>query len=390
MSRRGISVELEPAVLRWARERAGLTPEVLAKKVGTSEGRVADWEETGKLSLVQVDKLAQATYTPVGYLYLETPPDERLPVTDFRSPAGAEQRVPSPDLLAVLDEALQRQDWYRDYLVALNEAPLDFVGALRNSPPAVDSAERIRIRHGLDTSLRDAASNWEEALRLEIERIEESGVLVMRSGIVGSNTHRSLDVSEFRGFALSDPYAPLVFLNGKDALAAQMFTLMHELVHVWMGDSGVSNPSPARTPDREVERYCDSVAAEILVPAALLRDQWNFVRSQDDAVQRLTRRFKVSSLVILRRLRDIDALTWERFRQLYAQEEARFREQAQARESGGDFYRTQRARSSKRFATALVESTLEGRTPWRDAMQLLGIKKVATFNEMARNLGFVV
>ncbi len=235
VSRRGITVELEPAVLRWARERAGLTPDALAKKVGTSEERVADWEETGKLSLAQAEKLAQATYTPAGYLYLETPPEERLPVTDFRSLPGTEERKPSPDLLAVLDEALRRQDWFRDYLVALNEEPLDFVGALRESLPAMEAAARIRTRHALDASLRDAASNWEEALRLEIERIEESGVLVMRSGIVGSNTHRPLDVSEFRGFALADPYAPLVFLNSRDALAAQMFTLMHELVHIWMG-----------------------------------------------------------------------------------------------------------------------------------------------------------
>lgn len=390
MSRRGITVELEPAVLRWARERAGLSPDALAKKVGTSEERVADWEQTGKLSLAHAEKLAQATYTPAGYLYLETPPEERLPVTDFRTLPGAEDRKPSPDLLAVLDEALRRQDWYRDYLVALDEEPLDFVGVLDQSAPAVEAAERIRARHGLDASLRDAAGTWEEALRLEIEHIEDSGVLVMRSGIVGTNTHRPLDVAEFRGFALADPFAPLVFLNSKDALAAQMFTLMHELAHIWMGDSGVSNPSLARTSDRQVERYCDAVAAEILVPAELLREEWDRAPRQDDAVQRLTRRFKVSSLVILRRLRDIDALTWDTFRQLYAQEETRFRERAEAREPGGDFYRTQRARASKRFATALVESTLEGRTPWRDAMQLLGIKKMSTFNEMARNLGFGV
>ncbi len=126
------------------------------------------------------------------------------------------------------------------------------------------------------------------------------------------------------------------------------------------------------------------------MPADLLREQWNLVQRQDDAVQRLTRRFKVSSLVVLRRLRDIDALSWDMFRAVYDGEEARFRERAEAREPGGNFYLTQRARSSKRFATALVESALEGRTPWRDAMLLLGIKKVSTFHEMARNPRFAV
>ena len=174
---------------------------------------------------------------------------------------------------------------------------------------ASDATRRIRSRHGCDASLWDAAAHWDEALRLEIVRIEDSGVLVMRSGIVGNNTHRPLDVGEFRGYALADPYAPLVFLNGKDALAAQMFTLMHELVHIWMGDSGVSNPSLAATSDRNVERYCDSVAAEILAPADLIREQWTLVQRQDDAVQRLTRRPKVSSLVIFRRLHAIGALS---------------------------------------------------------------------------------
>lgn len=250
------------------------------------------------------------------------------------------------------------------------------------------AAARLRERHGLTTDLRAEAPTWDDALRLEIDRIEQSGLLVLRSGIVGNNTHRPLDVREFRGFAMADPYAPLIFLNGRDGRAAQMFTLIHELVHVWLGQSGVSNLTQTMPSDHHTERYSNAVAAEVLVPEAMLRDRWQMIEHDlDTAAAALTRQFKVSSLVILRRLHDIGALDWATFRTRYPAEEARFAALADAQPGGGDFYRTQRTRSSTRFATALIEDTLEGRTSWRDALKLLGIKKIATFKEMARNLG---
>jgi Zn-dependent peptidase ImmA (M78 family) len=132
----------------------------------------------------------------------------------------------------------------------------------------------------LDTDMRSDARNWEEALRLQVEGMEESGVLVMRSGIVGNNTHRQLSVEEFRGFALSDPYAPLVFINSRDSKGAQMFTLAHELVHIWLGVSGVSNLEATYAPNHRIERFCNRVAAELLVPGVELRAEWQSVRAQ--------------------------------------------------------------------------------------------------------------
>jgi Zn-dependent peptidase ImmA (M78 family) len=362
----------------------------LAKKVGLTVDRIRVWEESGELRFKQAEKLARVTHTPFGYLYLATPPEEKLPVPDFRTVGSEEMQRPSPELLDVLDEAQRRQDWFRDYLVTSGAEPLPFVGSLNiNLSPQVTAA-RICAQLGITTELRAQARLWEDALCLEIERIEDSGVLVMRSGIVGNNTRRPLDVDEFRGFALSDRYAPLIFLNAKDAKGAQMFTLIHELVHLWLGLTGVSNLKATYAPARDTERFCNAVAAEILVPEKELRERWAAARRQADPLASLASHFKVSSLVLLRRLQDLQFIDRETFLRRYREEEARFVELAAKQSGGGDFYRTQRTRSGERFAKALIESTLEGRTPYRDAMRLLGISKVTTFNQFARELEFPV
>ena len=288
----------------------------------------------------------------------------------------------------MLDDTLQRQDWFRDYLRSYDEEPLRFVGSLRISTPVTQAAARVREVVAFDADTRAQARSWEEALTLQIERIEASGVLVMRSGIVRSNTHRPLSVDEFRGFALADPYAPLIFLNGRDALAAQMFTLAHEVVHIWAGASGVSNLDRTYPVDRPEETFCNQVAAELLVPKDELRRLWPEAQGKRERVAWLVQRFKVSSLVMLRRLSDLGLIDRTAFERLYRSEVARFRQTADARAPGGDFYRTQRTRSGRRFARALIASTLEGRTPYRDALRLLGIGKTGTFNEFARQLGF--
>ena len=385
-----MNLTLKPAVLRWARERAGLDAESLAKKVGLGVDRVRFWEESGELRFNQAEKLARVTHTPFGYLYLATPPDEKLPVPDFRTVGNEEMLRPSPELLDILDEAQGRQDWFRDYLVTSGAEPLSFVGSLNTGLSPQVAATRICAQLGITTELRAQARLWEDALRHEIERIEDSGVLIMRSGIVGNNTHRPLDVDEFRGFALSDRYAPLIFLNSKDAKGAQMFTLMHELVHLWLGLTGVSNLKDTYAPDLDTERFCNAVAAEILVPENELRERWTLARKQNDPMASLTGYFKVSSLVLLRRLRDLNFIDRETFLSRYHEEEARFVQVAAQKSGGGDFYRTQRTRFGERFSKALIESTLEGRTPYRDAMRLLGMTKVETFNRFARELEFIV
>ncbi|MEN8446863.1 MAG: ImmA/IrrE family metallo-endopeptidase, partial [Cyanobacteria bacterium J06555_13] len=297
-----MKISLQPTLLSWARERAGFDVDVLAKKMNVKVDKVLSWEKDGHISFNQAEKLAKVTYTPFGYLYLPEPPHQTLPITDFRTLRSEEMTQPSPNLLATLDQAQQIQTWFRSELLARGQSPLPFVGRLSQALPVMEAADLIRQTVSFDVA--SLASNWEEAFSLQVEKIENSGVVVIRNGIVGSNTHRSLSVEEFRGFALSDDIAPLIFVNGKDAKAAQMFTLAHELVHIWVGTSGVSNLTKTYAEHEGIEQFCNQVAAELLVPSVALREQWVEQKSQDNWLPSLARWFKVSSLVILRRLKD--------------------------------------------------------------------------------------
>lgn len=383
-------ITLQPRILQWARDRAGLAVADLARKVGTRPERVEDWEQAGELTYKQAEKLAKATHTPFGYLFLLEPPEERLPIPDFRTVGGTEVGRPSPDLLDVLYQCQRRQQWYRDLLLEQGAPRLRFVGCASITSPEAEVAASMRRQLGFHPAATDG-STLDEVLRELVEAIEAVGVLVMKSGVVGNSTRRRLDPEEFRGFALVDEYAPLIFVNGADSKAAQLFTLAHELVHIWIGESAISSLAETFAPNQRIERFCNAVAAEYLVPERQLRDALPVAPGTDaELIRVLRRRFKVSGLVILRRLRDIGHLTHPQFEELYQQELEAF-EMRQARQGGGgNYYLNQPNKVSRRFASALVASTLEGRTPYRDAFALLDMKKSGTFKEFARTLDFPV
>jgi len=375
-------VEVKPTLLRWARYRAGLDLDDLAGRFP----RLADWESGERHPTIrQLEEFAKATRTPVGYLFLPEPPTERVPIPDFRTIGNRRIEHPSPDLLDTVYLCQQRQEWYRDFARSQGDESLRFVGSTTLRNDVQETATLIRDQLGFDLEARRQMPTWTEALRRFIEQADAIGVLVMVNGVVSNNNYRKLDPDEFRGFALSDPLAPLVFINGADTKAAQMFTLAHEIAHIWLGQSALSDIAPISTPTHDVERWCNEVAAELLVPLAVLRSEIRRNEELRDALDRLARRFKVSTLVILRRIHDAGVLKKDQFWRAYQQELDRL--SAIAKSSGGDFYLTQAARVGKRFARALVTSTLEGQTLHRDAFRLLGFSKLATFRELRHSLG---
>jgi Zn-dependent peptidase ImmA (M78 family) len=376
-------VEVSGRLLAWARARSGIEAADLERRFPS----LPDWE-SGERSptFKQLESFAQATHTPVGFLFLDEPPEEKVPIPDFRTIADTGVRHPSPELLDTIFSCQARQEWYREFALLNGEPSFKYLG----SASLRTSVERAAAE--MSTALRfhvnERGPSWGETLRLLIDRAEDAGILLMVNGVVGNNTHRKLDPEEFRGFVLVDPLAPVIFINGADTKAAQLFTLVHELAHLWLGEPGVDDANLTTAPTSQTERWCNAVAAEVLVPLATVRDEFDEHQPLTAELERLARRYKVSTLVVLRRLYDAQlAGDWGTYRSAYDAELRRVLEFLTTAGSGGNFYNTQPLRVSRRFSRAVISSTLEGQTLYNEAFQLLGFKSTATFHQLAEQLG---
>lgn len=380
-----------PRVLRWARERSHLSVEETASKIPVRPDQLLSWEnDAAKPTFRQAQKLAHVLHVPFGYLFLSSPPLEKPAIPDLRTVADEQRNSFSPNFLELLNDVLRKQQWYREFHEAESSERLTFIGGHRNATNERVVAADISRTFGIDDHFRLEAANWEDFLTKLIERCESHRILILRSSIVKSDTQRALSVDEFRGFAITDDLAPLIFLNGRDAKAAQIFTLVHELAHLWIGQSGISNPYLGQrsiSNNLEIERRCNRIAAEVLVPRETFSVEWQANQRIEINFARLTRRYRVSSLVILRRALDLGKIAWENYIAHFRQQEARYKARESAQEGkGGNFYAILGSRNSKQLVRAVVSAALEGRTLYRDAARLLGVK-AASLERVAVKFG---
>ncbi|MEW5977590.1 MAG: XRE family transcriptional regulator [Acidobacteriota bacterium] len=378
-----VRVNIRPELLRWACERAGYELADLAHRIP----ELPAWERGEKQPTVrQLEVFAKATRTPFGFLFLPEPPEERLPIPDFRTVKHGPLR-PSPELLDTIYAMQRRQDWLREERMEGEADPLEFVGTARlDDDPAAVGQEMRRII-GLGDGWAAEVATWVEAVSELRRGIEQLGVMAVINGVVGNNTHRKLDVEEFRGFALTDSYAPLVFVNGADAKSAQMFTLAHELAHVWLGPEGegLSGFEGLFPGDGRVENFCDQAAAEFLVPARELTERWRDEKGADGLFEQLARHFKVSPIVAGRRAMDLRLVGRKTFFEFYESYTTQERRQAR-RTGGGDFCNNQNTRVGEGFATSVIRAAMEGRLSFKTAYELTGLRGGA-FQKYARRLG---
>ncbi len=375
-------------MLTWARTRYRLSVESAATKLKVTPATLADWEsEWGASypSFKQARTIAQKFNIPFGYLYLSDPPSGALPLPDFRIVGGSLSVGPSPDLLDLLDDIQVKQRWYRDYREHNGGSRVAFIGRFDREEPFANVAKDIRKTLAINDSMRREATTWDGFLSQFARRVEAAGVLVLRSGIVGNNTSRKLNVDEFRGFAISDEYAPLIFINASDAKAAQIFTLAHELAHLWYGETGISNPDYRRQSGNAPERLCSRVAAEVLLPEEDFVGRWaSFSTDNIEAIlQQLATYYKVSRIAILIQAHDLDLVPDDTFGSLY---DKLLSERGNGKKGGGDFYRNVISRNGITLTTAVLNGLAQGDVLDRDAARLLNVN-VGHLDRIAQTLG---
>jgi len=377
---------ITPSILIWARKRAYFTLEKLAESLKTTSDKVQLWE-SGELkpTFPQAQKIAKLFQIPFGYLFLKEPPKDTLPIPDLRTFHNEPVNELSPEFKNLLNDVTLKQKWYKDYILENDGDEKYFL----QQYTIKDSKESIinninKILH-LEKYIAKSLQK-RQFLNKIVYEIEKLDILVMKNGIVGSNTHKSLRVSEFRGFAIYDKFAPLIFLNSKDTLSAQIFTIIHELVHLWIGESGVSLLDFNHT-DNDIELFCNEITANILVPNTLLNQYWDSNLDLEENYTDIANIFSVSTLVILNKLYGLKYISYENYIHYVEIEQNKFLEYAKnkPKSPGGDFYKTLKTRNGTNFSNALITSTLEGKTLYKDAANLLNTN-FSNINKFAKEL----
>lgn len=358
-------VNINANILTWAIARAGYKLHEFTMKVP----KVQDWIDGNKKPTIkQLEAFSRKVYLPFGYLFLSEPPKEDLPIPFFRTVQADETKVS----INVYDTVLiiqQRQEWLKEYLRENGFEALSYVGKFSDNHNVEEIVTDIRKTLGLNENWASNFKTWQEALEYLTTKIEEAGIITVFNGVVENNTHRPIRVDECRGFVMTDEFAPFMFINNADAKAAQMFTVVHELAHIWTGHSAGFDFRKLEPANDPIEILCDKVAAEFLVPEIEFSNIWN----KNPKISYVARYFKVSEIVIARRALDTNKITKGDFYNFY--EEYINREfEKKAKSSGGDFYATTKKRLSVTFAAHVNNAVKSEKLLYRDAYKLTSLK----------------
>lgn len=359
-------VNINENILTWAISRAGFEFHEFTERVPD----VIKWLEGEKKPTVkQLEEFSKKVHLPFGYLFLKEPPTENLPIPFFRTNKSQSNQVS----LNVYDSVLlmqQRQEWLKDYLKDNDYEPLSFVGKFKDHPEVNGIVKDIRTVLGLNENWASEHKSWEEALNFLTIQIEDKGIITVFNGVFENNTHRKISVDDCRGFVLVDNLAPFMFINNSDSKAAQMFTIVHELAHIWTGHSAGFDFRKLEPANDPIEIICDKVAAEFLVPEVSFSHIWD----QNPNIRFVSRYFKVSEIVIARRALDLGKITRSQFFAFYEEYINREFEKKENQSAGGDFYATTRKRLSITFASHINKAVKSGLLSYRDACKLTSLK----------------
>jgi Zn-dependent peptidase ImmA (M78 family)/transcriptional regulator with XRE-family HTH domain len=348
----------------WAIQRAGLTVDGYMNShpnVPLSEWMSGEKEPTVK----QLEAFAKSVNVPFGYLFLEKTPKEEVPFPMFRGEAGRSDHF-DLNVYDTVNSLQLRQDWLEDYLQENEIDTCKYIRSVTLQTPVGETVSKLRTMLGLQPRWAFGLVRTEAAVSKMTEALEGAGIFVAYNGVVGNNTRRPISVSECRGFALVNDTAPYIFVNSGDAPTAQLFTLVHETVHLMLGISAGHAEADTLCHDAN-EKYCDMVAAEFLVPAAELRSVWN------GDIKDTARKFRVSELVVARRAHDMGLLTHDEYNAFWMEYRKRPLKKKERESGGGNFYRTSVKRVGRLFAIHVKNAVADRQLSYLDAYRLTGL-----------------
>lgn len=368
---------ITPSVLEWAIKRAGVSAESIHKK--------AEQWVSGKArpTFKQAVDIAKTLQIPFGYLWLKEPPKEQEIIPDLRTIGnGGLAQIPL-ELKTVVNDVKQKQEWFKEYAKTNGILKCEAIGRFKGSDDTQEIADDVTARLEIQ-DLVGSGCDKDRMLKNLIEKIEKLGILVMRNSILRGNTKKKLNLDTFRGFAIFDEFAPLIFINTNDSKAGQIFTLMHEVAHLWIGQSGISD-SDIRE-NNKIELACNEIAAKILIPKTKI--QKAFREFDDDRwLECIADRFSVSTLAVLNRLRSLSLLALRRYQELYNAELERLSRIPKTRPSGAPPPEVMvRVRNGYLFTFVVTSSVLSGDETYTNGASLLGFKNTDLINKVAKEI----
>lgn len=333
----------------------------------------------------QLVKLSSKLEVPFGYFFLAEPIDDTPAIFAHRTVQNSAISRPSRNLLDTLDSMQAIQDWMRQDAIDHGDTPMPFVGSWHlHHTDAMELTAAIREQLALTTTWYRPESHYltsDKAFTMLRKHCTEAGIIVMLNGTVGDNTHRPLDPHEFRAFALIDEYAPLIFINRADSINGQIFSLAHEIAHIWLGKEEIYNDEYQQADNSPIEVLCNAVAAELLVPQQEFSRQWRAAQAEGDAgytvIDKIAQVFPVSHVVIARRALDSRLISQDVYDRVAKESTEQWEKHRKSSSdaSGGNYYSTKQSRLDHRFVEHLAASVCEGQTSYTDAYRLTGTNR---------------
>lgn len=351
------------------------------------------WQNGNAPTFNQIEKVSKSTGIPLGYFFLQKPPVENITLVNYRTIDSEQLSNPSRNLIDTLHDMDLVQEWVREYQIANGNLPCAFVGLFKNETKYTTIAENIRNLLNIKIDWYNQTKTVEESFNFLRAAISNLGVVVMMNGVVGNNTHRPLDIEEFRAFAVVDEYAPLIFINANDSINGRLFSLVHEFVHICKGENSLYNDMVyVEHTVQPIEILCNAVAAEILVPHNVFITEWNnTVINQDNLIfniDQIAKKFKCGTMVIARRAYDngfIDYSTYQQICKTAINSYNRNRKKKKEEGGGGDYYKTLASRLDRRFLDMVVGSVRSGTMQYTDAFRLTNTSR-ATFDVLIQKI----